>query len=69
MDVLVNEGDFVAADQVLAHMDTEVLMAQLRETKAQLRQAKSAVETAQGNVVQREGEKGGSTVRNIAARG
>jgi HlyD family secretion protein len=55
--VLVNEGDFVAAGQVLAQMDTDVLMAQLREAEAQLRHAQSAVETARSVVVQRESEK------------
>lgn len=57
IDVLVDEGDFVTAGQILARMDTEVLMAQLREARAQLRQARSAVETAQSIVVQRESEK------------
>ncbi|MGE3809419.1 MAG: HlyD family secretion protein [Gemmataceae bacterium] len=55
--VLVNEGDFVAAGQVLAQMDTKVLQAQLKEAKADLRRAKTAVETAQSSVVQRESEK------------
>jgi HlyD family secretion protein len=55
--VLVNEGDFVAAGQVLAQMDTEILKAQLREAEAELRRAKTGVETAQSNVVQRENEK------------
>jgi HlyD family secretion protein len=56
-EVLVREGDFVAAGQVLARMDTEVLKAQLREAEAQLRQAKSAVEAARSTVAQRESEK------------
>jgi HlyD family secretion protein len=55
--VLVNEGDFVTAGQVLAEMDTAVLKAQLREAEAELRRAKTAVETAQSNVAQRESEK------------
>jgi HlyD family secretion protein len=55
--VFANEGDFVATAQVLAQMDTDVLMAQLREAEAQLRHARSAVETARSNVVQRESEK------------
>lgn len=55
--VLVNEGDFVTASQVLAKMDTEVLNAQLREAKAELRRANTAVETAKSTVAQRESEK------------
>ncbi|AWM42315.1 glycoside hydrolase family 43 [Gemmata obscuriglobus] len=56
-EVLVNEGDFVTAGQVLARMDTEVLAAQLREAEADSRKAKSAVDTAKSTVVQRESEK------------
>lgn len=56
-EILVNEGDFVAADQIVARMDTEVLDAQLREAKAGLRQAESALETARSQVAQRESEK------------
>lgn len=68
MDVLVNEGDFIAAGQVLAHMDTEVLMAQLREAKAQLRQAKGAVGDCPEHCGIARKRKGGSAVRGIAAR-
>ena len=50
-------GDFVTAGQVLAHMDTEVLTAQLREAEAELRRAKTAVETAKSTVAQRESER------------
>jgi HlyD family secretion protein len=57
VSVLVNEGDFVTAGQVLAQMDTEVLKAQLREAEADLRRAKHAVDTAKSNVAQRESEK------------
>jgi HlyD family secretion protein len=53
----VNEGDFVAAGQVLAQMDTDVLKAQLREAEADQSRAKSAVETAKSTVEQRESEK------------
>jgi HlyD family secretion protein len=38
-DVLVNEGDTVDAGQVVAHMDTSALQAQLREAEAQVRSA------------------------------
>lgn len=55
--VLVNEGDFVTAGQVLAQMDTDVLQAQLREAEAELQKSKNAVETARSTVLQRESEK------------
>ncbi len=55
--VLVNEGDFVTAGQIVAHMDTEVLESQRREAEAQLGQARRAVERAKSQVVQREAEK------------
>ena len=45
LDELVDEGDFVTAGQVVAHMDTESLQAQRREAVAKLGMAKSAVET------------------------
>lgn len=62
--VLVNEGDFVAAGQVVAEMDTDVLKAQLREAEADERRARSAVTTAKSTVAQRESERaaGESTV-------
>jgi HlyD family secretion protein len=56
-DILVREGDFVTAGQVVAVMDTEVLEAQLRQAKAQLLQAQSAVATAYSQLAQRESEK------------
>ena len=56
-DILVNEGDFVTAGQIVAQMDTEVLDSQRREAEAQLRQAQSAVERAHSLVAQREAEK------------
>jgi len=56
-DELVDEGDFVSAGQVVAHMDTEVLQAQLREAKAKLAMAKAAVDTARSTLAQRESEK------------
>ena len=55
--VLVDEGDFVTAGDVLARMDTAVLKAQLREAQAQLRQAKSSIAVAHSQVTQRESEK------------
>ena len=56
-EILVNEGDFVRAGQVLASMDMAVLEAQLREAEAQLRRALIGIETAQSQVTQREAEK------------
>jgi HlyD family secretion protein len=56
-DILVNEGDFVTAGQIVAYMDTELLESQRREAEAQLQQARSAVERSRSLVVQREAEK------------
>ena len=44
-EILINEGDFVRAGQVLAKMDTAVLEAQLREAEKQLRRALIGIET------------------------
>ncbi|OWW00299.1 HlyD family efflux transporter periplasmic adaptor subunit [Rhizobium sp. R693] len=55
-DILVNEGDFVAAGQVLARMDTEQLEARRRQAEAQLRRAVIGVDTANSLVKQREAE-------------
>ncbi len=56
-EILVNEGDFVNAGQVLARMDTAVLEAQRREAEAHLQQALIGVDTARSQVTQREAEK------------
>ena len=48
-EILVNEGEFVTAGQVLALMDTDVLEAQLREAEAQLSRATIGVETAKSS--------------------
>jgi HlyD family secretion protein len=56
-DILVREGEFVTAGQVVALMDTEVLEAQQRQSEAQLKQAQSSVETTRSQLVQRESEK------------
>jgi len=55
--ILVDEGDFVTAGQVLAQMDATILQAQKKETEALLRQAKNAIETARFQVEQRLSEK------------
>ena len=55
--VLMDEGEFVKAGDILARMDTAVLAAQLREAQAQVRQAESAVKVAHSQVTQRESEK------------
>ncbi len=56
-EVLVDEGDFVTAGQVLARMDTDVLEAQLREAQAELKRSLISVEIAQSQVTQREAER------------
>lgn len=55
-EILVNEGDFIQAGQVLAKMDTAVLEAEHREAQAHLKQALIGVGTAQSQVRQREAE-------------
>jgi HlyD family secretion protein len=62
-EVLVEEGDFVTAGQVLARMDTATLEAQQREAKARLRQAENAVGTARSQVAQRQSEKAAARAR------
>jgi HlyD family secretion protein len=57
LDELVDEGDFLTAGQVVAHMDIETLMAQHREAVAKLAMSKSAVDTANSTLKQRESEK------------
>jgi HlyD family secretion protein len=55
-DILVHEGDFVKAGQILARMDTEQLEAQRRQAQAQLQRAAISVDTAKSLVAQREAE-------------
>lgn len=56
-DILVREGDFVTAGQVVAVMDTETLDAQLRQAQAQFHQAESSVAIADSQLVQRQAER------------
>ena len=55
--VLVDEGEFVKTDRVLAQIDTESLDAQRRQADAQLRQAQVAIETARSQLAQRESDR------------
>lgn len=56
-DILVDEGDFVRANEILAQMDTAALEAQRREAEAQWKRESIGVKTAQSQVAQREAEK------------
>ncbi|MFV3304894.1 HlyD family secretion protein [Pseudomonas sp. NY15181] len=56
-EILVDEGDFVKAGQVVAKMDTQVLQAQLAQAQAEVRQAQNAKLTAESLVAQRTSEK------------
>jgi HlyD family secretion protein len=54
---LADEGDYVTADQIVAYMDTDTLLAQRREAEAKLQEAKNAEKSAKSTVEQRESEK------------
>lgn len=56
-DIFVDEGDMVAAGEVVARMDTESLDAQLAEAKATLNQAIASVGAAEAQVAQRLSER------------
>jgi HlyD family secretion protein len=56
-EILVNEGDFVTAGQIVARMDTQTLEAELRQAQAQGRQAQHAKATAAAVVAQRKNAK------------
>ncbi|AMK23010.1 MULTISPECIES: HlyD family secretion protein [Sphingomonadaceae] len=56
-DIVADEGDFVKAGQVVAHMDVDVLNAQRSEAQAQLAQALNAIQIAQSQVAQRQSER------------
>ncbi|ENO86019.1 HlyD family secretion protein [Thauera linaloolentis] len=55
-DILVNEGDFVTADAVIAHMDMKSVEAQLAQARAEVANARSARETALAQVAQRKAD-------------
>ncbi|CAN5206958.1 HlyD family efflux transporter periplasmic adaptor subunit [soil metagenome] len=56
-DIVADEGDFVKPGQVVAHMDTDVLLAQRAEAEAQLAQAQNAIQIAESQVTQRQSER------------
>ncbi len=56
-DILVDEGDFVKAGDVLARMDTAELAARRRQAEAQLQRASIGVDTAGTVIAQREAER------------
>lgn len=55
--VFVQEGDLVAANQVVAEMDQKSLRAQLAQAQAEKARAESAVEAARAQVAQRKADK------------
>ena len=55
-EIMVNEGDFVQAGQVLAQMQIDVLDAQRDEARAQSRQAVTAVASAEAQVAARQSD-------------
>jgi HlyD family secretion protein len=56
-DILVGEGDFVTAGQILAHMQVQTLEAQRDEAAARLQQSITAVASAEAQVVMRQSDK------------
>jgi len=55
-DVLVQDGDFVAAGQTLAHMQIDTLQAQRNEAQAQHQQAINAEASARAQIALRESD-------------
>jgi HlyD family secretion protein len=53
-EILVDEGAFVKAGQVVARMDTDTLAAQKAEAQAQLAQAQNAIQITQSQVAQQQ---------------
>lgn len=56
-EILVREGDFVTAGQIVARIDTDVLAAQRRAAEAELQRAQSGVTTARTQLAQRGSDK------------
>ena len=56
-DILVNEGDFVKAGQVLVRMQVDVLQAQRDEARARRQQSVNAIATARAQVAVRESDR------------
>jgi HlyD family secretion protein len=56
-EILVREGDFVKAGQVLVRMNTDQLEAKRRQAEAELQRAIIGVDTAKSQVVQRDAER------------
>ncbi|PZU69336.1 HlyD family efflux transporter periplasmic adaptor subunit [Sphingobium sp.] len=56
-EILADEGQLVKAGDIVAHMDTDVLTAQLAEAEAQLAQALNSVQIAESQVRQRQSER------------
>ncbi len=60
-EILVREGDFVTAGQVLVRMNTDQLEARRRQAQAELQRAKIGVDTARSLVAQRDAERKAAT--------
>ncbi|MES2897237.1 MAG: HlyD family efflux transporter periplasmic adaptor subunit [Pseudomonadota bacterium] len=56
-EVLVDEGDYVKAGQVVARIDTAALEAQRAEAEARLKQAVNAIDIANSQLAQRQSER------------
>ena len=56
-DILVGDGDFVAAGQTLAHMQVQTLAAQLDEAQARHQQSVSAIASSEAQVAVRESDR------------
>lgn len=56
-EILVREGDFVKAGEVLVRMNTDQLEARRRQAEAELKRAMIGVETANSLVIQREADR------------
>src|SRR5262252_8177416 len=55
-DILVDEGDLVQPGQVLVHLDTVTLDAQLAEAKAQVASAQEQLAVVNANITKRKSE-------------